>query len=267
MWKTGTKFKKAFRYATAGFRALPDFIIIGAMKAGTTSLFSALTQHPKIIRSHTKETHFFNSHYHRGLYWYRSNFPFARRLAGGGKTGEATPQYIYHELVPERIHQTLPEVKLIAMLRNPTERTISQYFHEVRKGREDLPMMKAFRAEEERLAGVLRKDDFANPLYIHASYKKRGVYHEQIRRFLRYFPREQLLVLDSDEFFADPAGSIKPVFQFLEVDEAFPVDGIEHKNIGWNRTRVEPEVYEYLNDYFAPHNRELYSLLGRSFPW
>jgi|WetSurSiteA1Bulk_404760.scaffolds.fasta_scaffold10766_4 hypothetical protein len=261
------RFRLQMRYATARFRALPHFIIIGAMKSGTTSLFSAITQHPQIIRCYTKEIHFFNKHYHKGTNWYRAHFPLVKKLANGCKTGEATPQYIYNELVPERIHQLVPRVKLIAILRNPTERAVSHYFHEVRKKREHLPIMEAFREEEKRLGRVLQENDFTNPLYFHASYKKRSIYHEQIKRFLQYFPQEQLLVLSSEEFFSEPREVMKLVCHFLEVDATYQVRDMKPKNVGWNRTGVAPEVYEYLNDYFASHNWELYRLLGKTFHW
>jgi adenylate kinase family enzyme len=264
---TFKRFRLQMRYATAGFRTLPHFIIIGAMKSGTTSLFAAITQHPQIIRCYTKEIHFFNKHYHKGTNWYRAHFPLVKKLAKWCKTGEATPQYIYNELVPKRISQLVPRVKLIAILRNPTERTISHYFHEVRKKREDLPIMKAFQAEEKRLERVLREHDFTNPLYFHASYKKRSIYHEQLSRFLGYFPLEQLLVLSSEEFFSQPREIMRQVFSFIGVDENFQVSDMRPKNVGSNRTEVGPEVYEYLNDYFYSHNRELFKMLGNNFDW
>jgi len=255
------------RCATARFRALPHFIIIGAMKSGTTSLFSAITKHPQIIRSHTKEIHFFNKHFEKGKRWYRAHFPLAGRVRSDYRTGEATPQYMLNPFVPERIHQLIPRVKLIAILRNPTERAISHYFHEVRKKREHLPIMRALQEEENRLKRILHENDFTNPLYFHASYKKRGIYQEQLGRFLQYFPRQQLFVLSSEEFFSEPRESMRQVFTFLEVDQNFEVHDMKPRNVGSNRTEVDPQVYEYLNDYFSSQNRELYTLLGKKFNW
>jgi len=255
------------RYATARFRSLPHFIIIGAMKCGTTSLFYYLSQHPQILKGFGDEIHFFNKHFAKGRRWYRAHFPLKKRVRPDHITGEVTPQYALNPLVPKRIHEMVPGAKLIMILRNPTGRAISHYFHEVRKKRETLPILKAFQAEEGRLEKILHENDFTNPAYFHASYKKRGLYGEQLQRFMQYFSRKQLLVLSSEEFFSDPKEIIRQVFRFLEVDENFKVRDMKPRNVGSNRTEVGPEVYEYLNDYFYSHNQELSTLLGRSFHW
>ncbi|MFZ5908088.1 MAG: sulfotransferase domain-containing protein [Nitrospirota bacterium] len=263
----GRKWRFQIRFATARFRTLPYFIIIGAMKCGTTSLFSSLSQHPRILKGYGGEIHFFNKHYAQGPEWYRAHFPLRKRMSTDRITGEATPQYLLNPLVPNRIREMIPRVKLIAILRNPTERAISHYFHEVRKKRETLPILKALQAEEQRLEKILRENDFTNPVYFHASYKKRGMYSEQLQRFIRYFPREQILVLSSEEFFSNPGDVLRQVFRFLEVNENFSVKDLTPRNVGWNRKEVDPEVYEYLNDYFSLPNQELYQLLGRDFHW
>lgn len=237
------------------------------MKCGTTSLFSSLSQHPRILKGYGGEIHFFNKHYAQGPEWYRAHFPLRKRMSTDRITGEATPQYLLNPLVPNRIREMIPRVKLIAILRNPTERAISHYFHEVRKKRETLPILKALQAEEQRLEKILRENDFTNPVYFHASYKKRGMYSEQLQRFIRYFPREQILVLSSEEFFSNPGDVLRQVFRFLEVNENFSVKDLTPRNVGWNRKEVDPEVYEYLNDYFSLPNQELYQLLGRDFHW
>lgn len=265
--ETARRCRFRMRYATARFRSLPHFIIIGAMKGGTTSLFWYLSQHPQILDRFGEEIHFFNKHFARGPQWYRAHFPLRKRVSTGRITGEATPQYAFNPLVPKRIHELVPGAKLIAILRNPTERAISHYFHEVKKRREPLPLLEALHAEEKRLEKILRANDFTNPVYFHASYKKRGIYWEQLRRFMQYFPARQLLVLSSEEMFSAPHETVRQIFRFLGVDENCRVRDMKPKNVGWNRKEVAPEVYEYLNDYFSRHNQELYALLGRNFHW
>jgi hypothetical protein len=265
--KAVRKWRFRMRYATADFRSLPHFMIIGAMKSGTTSLFSCLVQHPQILKCFRKEVHFFDNYFNRGTKWYRAHFPLAGKVGAGRITGEATPLYIFNPLVPERISRLLPNVKLIAILRNPVERAISHYFMEVRAKRERLPVMEAFRGEENRLEEVMRNCDFTNSAYIHASYKKRGIYDEQLARYLQFFPRRQLLVLKSEAFFSEPRDVVRRIFKFLEVDESFEITDIQPRNVGSGKTRADAEVYDYLSDFFRPHNQALYELLGEDFDW
>ena len=255
-------------------RVLPDFIIVGAQKAGTTSLYAYLSQHPQLVPSSKKEPHFFSGgldpevdKYKNGLAWYRSHFPPKGALSAGQKTFEASPLYLFNPLAPGRIGEHIPHVKLIAVLRNPTERAISHYFHEKRKGREPLPIGKALRAEEGRLEPILQREDYKNDVFIHHSYKSRGLYREQLERYLEHFRWEQLLVINSDELFTRPSCVLKRVFDFLEVDASFRVADLSPSNVGTNKNSVGSEVYRYLNDFFRPHNQALYDLLGTSYTW
>ncbi len=118
--------RKAFRASTHSLRLMPDFIIIGAMRGGTTSLYSYLTEHPSIGSAYMKEIHFFDVFFNKGLYWYRSQFPssvqkyYAEHVQKRSFiTGEASPYYLFHPHAPKRIAKTLPQVKLIVLLRNP----------------------------------------------------------------------------------------------------------------------------------------------------
>ncbi len=129
-----TDFSWIYRRLTSGSRRLPDFIILGAQRAGTSSLYYYLSQHPQILPAVRKELHFFDDHYRRGLGWYRSQFP--TRGARGTITGEATPYYLSHPHAPARIQRLLPQARLIVLLRNPVERAISHYFFEVSHQRE-----------------------------------------------------------------------------------------------------------------------------------
>jgi hypothetical protein len=268
------KFVWPFRQATGRGRVLPDFIIIGAQKAGTTSLFQYLSEHPQLFESFKKEVHFFDGGsnprfdaYDRGPLWYQAHFPLRRRMASNYKTFEASPLYLFHPLVAERLHRLLPRVKLIALLRHPTERAISHYFHEQRKGREKLPILQAMQAEQERLSKALGQQDFRDPAFRHFSYKQRGLYEQQLRRYLQYFSPEQLLVLGSEKFFADPHTAMRQVLEFVGVDAGFEAKQLKPRNVSKNRQQVDAEVYDYLDAYFAPHYRSLYDLVGQDFGW
>ena len=199
--------------------------------------------------------------------WYQAHFPFAKKVSTGSVTGEATPQYIFHPSVPERIYQNIRNVKLIVLLRNPTERAISHYFMEIRKKREHLGIMQALKKEETRLKEVLRRNDFTNPVFAHFSYKKRGIYAEQLQRYMRYFSARNMFITNSESFFQNPRRIMKEVFSFLNVDENFEVSDIKPRNVGVNRTQINRAVYDYLNEYFSSHNRALYDLIGTNYRW
>lgn len=255
-------------------RSLPDFIIIGAQKSGTTSLYSCLGQHPQIFPPDRKEIHYFDGgrhpgtdNYEKGEKWYRAHFPLRMSMSDGDRAFEASPLYMFNPLVPERIFNLLPRARLIAILRNPTERAISHYFHEKRKGRESLPIMEAMLQEEQRLASAIACKDYGSTDFRHFSYKLRGMYRQQLEGFFRYFSRQQVLVLGSDEFFGKPDETLGKVFEFVGVDAGFRAATTRLRNVGTNKSEISPDVYDYLNDYFLPHNEALYELLGERYEW
>jgi hypothetical protein len=147
------------------------------------------------------------------------------------------------------------------------ERAISHYFHEKGKDREYLPIMEALQVEEERLKPLLEAQDYKHESFFQHSYKSRSVYHEQLKRVQEYFPASNLLVIQSEEFFAEPAATLKLIFDFVGVDSSVTISDLEPRKVAQNRTRVDAEVYQYLEDYFRPHNEALYQLLGKNFGW
>ena len=258
-----------FEQATWRIRPLPDFIIIGAMKSGTTSLFTYLQQHPQLFPSSIKETKFFINpdRFAKGQAWYRAHFPLTRQISIGAKTYEASPGYIFNPLAPKRIFELIPKVKIIAVLRNPTERAISHYFHEKRKGRESLPIDKALQEEEKRLEQAIKTKDYFSEAYLHCSYKRRGIYKEQIEWYLNYFPSQKILIFSSNELFVEPGNCLKRIFDFVGVDREFEIKDLVPCNVASNKSKVDASVYEYLNNYFMQHNEELYELIGKNYTW
>ena len=192
---------------------LPNFIICGTQKGGTTSLYYYLEEHPQIFMSPKKEVHYFDLNYHRGIEWYKKHFKNA--TSKHKAIGEASPSYMYFEEVPERIHEVLPDVKLIFILRNPVDRAYSHYWHEVKLGYEWLSFEDAIRVEKERLAN----EDIINRR--HYSYLDRGKYIEQIKRFRKYFSNDQMLILITEELKSNPDFIMQQIFEFLQINPNF----------------------------------------------
>jgi len=263
-----------YRRMTAPLRSLPDFLIIGAQKCGTTSLFYYLCQHPQIMQSSTKEVHYFDGGldsnvdtYEKGQYWYRTHFPLKSELKEGYITGEASVLYIFHPLAASRIYELVPNVKMIALLRNPTERAISHYFYNKRRQKESLDIMDAFRAEEQRMKSTWESGDYKNDDFRLSSYKTRGLYQEQLERYLDFFSKEQMLILCSEDFFKEPRNTLTRVCKFLDIETDFTIEDPRAKNVSDNNTELPAEVHEYLDDYYKIPNQALFDQIGRTFKW
>jgi hypothetical protein len=262
---------RTYRRSTSHPGSLPHFMILGAQKSGTTSLFGYLGQHPQILPCLVKEVHFFDNRYDRGEAWYRSHFPALDAGPPGAVVGEASPYYLCHPHAPRRIRALLPRVKLIAILRNPTERAISHYFHEVRKRRETLPILEALRAEDERIGPEWNRmqgdESYTSRTHRSFSYKQRGLYADQLERYWEHFDREQLLVLNSDAFFAKPQDTLGRIYEFIGVEADFRCEDLSARNVGTNRTSVPASVYDTLDRFFRPHNQRLFEQIGQDFGW
>jgi hypothetical protein len=245
---------------------LPDFLVLGAQKAGTTTLYDLIMQHPEAAPARTKELAFFDRHYDWGLDWYKSNFPDTGKL-----TGEATPCYLYSQPARERIAEHLPQsTKFIVLLRNPVDRAISHYYHEKRLGYEGLSLSDALDMEARRLsesAEVLLGRRHENRSQGQSfSYMDRGNYAAQLKAYFELFPRENFYIETSDRFFAEPNDVTGEIFGFL----GLPLCELKHvkpRNVGVYSGKIAPEVYNRLTAHFEPYNHELAELLERKLPW
>ncbi len=256
---------RAYGRATAGLRPLPDFLILGAQKAGTTALYAYLRWHPEITGPSFKEVSFFDRHHAHGERWYRAHMPARRRSL----VGEASPSYLFHPLAPERVASMLPDVRLIALLRNPVDRAFSHYQHEVALGREPLSFEDAIDREEERMRGeverMLREPSYFSHAWWNHTYVARGRYAEQLERWFARFPRERLLVLFTEELAGDTAGTYRRVLDFLGAGahdlESYPrIFEREYEQMP-RATRAR------LERLFEEPNRQLSALLNRELPW
>ena len=255
--------------------SLPDFVIIGAQKCGTTRLYNVLTRHPDVEAAAVNEVHYFDrkTNFEQGIEWYRNFFlkpdqENKRRTI----TGEKTPSYLFYEEVPERMAQVMPEVRLIAMLRNPVDRAYSHYHHVTRSERETRSFEEAVDEEQACLAdggdGISRRKRPATPSrgMQQPGLLARGIYVDQLARWREFYGEEQMLVVKSEDFFKSTTEILEEVQDFL---------GLPRQELEGSVRRTRPRRYEPMNPamrrrleaFFEPHNRRLYDYLGRDFGW
>jgi hypothetical protein len=264
------------RRLTARWRREPDYIIIGAQKCGTASLFAYLAEHPQVGRSLKKEVSYFNTHFENGYNWYRGFFPFdrGRRAPTAGRflTGEATPDYIFDPRVPARIAAHRPDAKLIVLLRDPVQRAFSHYRHNVKNGNESRSFEDALRNEidvlERRLRECGSEEERARIMFEERRwfYLARGRYHEQLRHWLHHFPRDQMLILRSEDLFRNAADTFGQVLAFLDLGPSHSVR-FEVHNLGARVSGMKPDTESWLREYYRPHNRALGEFLGWRTTW
>lgn len=251
--------------------AHPNFLIIGAQKGGSTSLYRYLTDHPKVRSAALKEIHYFSCHYDCPETWYRAHFAPSLWLSTEHlQTGEASVSYLYTPTAPGRVAAFKPDMKLVVMLRNPISRAYSHHQMSVKQGHETLSFEEALTLEPERLQ---QERDLYGPDEAFAqgkshrthSYLLRGHYAEQLERWLAHFPREQLLILSSEDFFRSPAETFHTTLAFLGLKQIdLPV--YRQLNKGQKaHSGFSAELMMKLEAYFAPHNARLEQLLGRPY--
>ena len=253
------KLKRTIATLTADLRTLPDFLIIGAKKSGTTSLYSHLLQHPDVVTATRKEVLFFDHNYHRGLRWYKRHFPLslqktAHRLRRGTRlmSGEASPDYLFSPNVCERVAATMPDAKLIAILRNPVDRAFSAYQHEVRVGWETRSFEEAIEAEKRNTSG-------------RGLYLRRGIYIKHINNWLQRFCREQVMICTTEAMEKDPAGTFRETVGFLGLRTADLQDSKRLNAVPY--PPMNPKTRMMLREYYQEHNEQLGQLLNHDLDW
>jgi hypothetical protein len=261
---------------------MPDFLVIGTKRGGTTSLFNYLLQHPGVLglfpqNRGKKSTDYFFREQARGEGWYRSHFHTegyrarrAGRLGYRPVSGEASPYYLWDPRVAPLVHGVAPEVRAIALVRDPVERAWSHYQERVQNGVEPLSFVEAVAAEPDRMAGELARMATDPGYYSRAhdfySYRSRGVYLPQLQRWADRFGRERLLVLRSEDMYADVQGAVDEVCEFLGIPPA-PLRGTATYNARHRVSAMPAETRAELTAYFAPANAQLEQWLGRQLDW
>jgi hypothetical protein len=246
---------------------LPDFLGLGVQKGGTTTLHRLLDQHPGAWLPAAKELQYFSLRYGHGEGWYRQHFDGA---GPSQRCGEITPYYLFHPAAPHRIKALLPQVKLVAMLRDPVERALSQYFHSKRLGLEPLGLEQALAAEEERLAGaeaVLLAANGCHRSHQEHSYLARSRYEQQLPRWQALFAGDQLLVLRSEDWFAEPERVWGLLLRFLEL-EHLPLPPLaQPANAGCGEAAGVPVPFrDQLRDQLQPTYDWIASRYGITWP-
>lgn len=266
--------KRHYFALTGPIRVLPDFLIIGAKRCGTTSLFYHLPEHPMISKSHHDNMGFFNDNFHLGVNWYKSFFPtifvknkFEKKF-GKFLSFDVTSKYMEDECTANNIKKTEPDMKIIVILRNPVDRAYSQFHVSVKEQTEQMNFEDAVSKEIEKLKiefneksdEKLKKFPLENFHYI-----KKGLYAMQLKSWFRIFHRENILVLSTEEFEKNQDKIYKKIFNFLEIDD-FKIKNQERMQKG-HYPPMNTNIRNVLLDFFKPHNDELFSLIGEKFDW
>ncbi|BAI88951.1 tetratricopeptide repeat protein [Arthrospira platensis NCB002] len=244
----------------------PNFIIIGAQKAGTTSLYEYLCHHPQVIPNLHKEVDFFIWQYYRGLDWYLAHFP---PIPPGGEflTGEASPSYIVDSKVCDRLYQAFPKVKLIVTLRNPVDRAFSQYQdHRNWMGQEKRTLQQAM-IDEIAILDTIDDPTLAGRKFwgCQYGYLLRGMYVYFLEKWMQKFPPEQLLIISSEQLYTQPQNTLKQVFEFLGLPDHQLSEYPRYTAGSYNP--IPETLHQTLGDFFRPHNHKLEELLGKKFHW
>jgi hypothetical protein len=263
--------------ATQRARALPNLLIAGGQRCGTTSMYRALAQHPGAFKPNLhKGVHYFDMHYDRGGAWYRAHFPLLATVSRAGKVigtdpvvFESSPYYGFHPLCATRYAHDLPGVRLIILIRDPVERAYSAHAHELARGYETEPFERALELEESRLAGqeerLTADPQYASHAHQHQAYVRRGQYVETLQRLESEIGRDRMHVVDSHRFFAEPEPTFAETLDFLGLPAA-PGIGFEQHNAR-PRSPMSTQLREQLEAHFAPYDEALERWLGWRPSW
>jgi len=260
-------FRVLMRRPTARLRSSPDFLIVGAQRSGTTSLYHYLAKHPAVAPPVRKEIQYFSLNYPRGEAWYRTHFPVASR---GRVTFEATPYYLFHPAAARRAADTVPDAKVIALLRDPVTRAFSQWQHNASRGFDPLGFEAALDAEEGRLAGEEERLEadagYRSDRHRLWSYTARGEYARLLERWLAHYPISQILVLRSEDLYDQPEQTYGQVLAFLGLPP-IQLDAYPRYTRGTSTTKMSDAARQRLTTHFGPHNERLAALLGERVWW
>jgi hypothetical protein len=262
---------------TAGARAEPTFLMVGAQRCGTTSLFRALLTHPNVLRPIMhKGVNYFDVNSDKSWSWYLGHFPLkvnAKRKAAPGQQSagifEASGYYMFHPHAPARIAQALPDVKIVAMVRDPVERAYSAYKHEFARGFETETFERALELEDSRvepeLARMLADPSYQSNTYRHQAYRRRGHYAEQLDEFAALLGPASIHVVESERFFTEPVDEYTRLLEFLELPVVMP-PSFEQYNARPG-SPLDPALHAELRAHFKPHDEALEKFLGRPATW
>ncbi|MDH3294871.1 MAG: sulfotransferase domain-containing protein [Acidimicrobiia bacterium] len=258
-------------------RVLPDVVLAGVQRSGTTALFEALYRLPMVERPRRgKGSHYFSYNYHRGWEWFQSQFP-TRQWADvvEARQGQpmfcfdACPYYLFHPFAVERMAHALPDIKVMVMLRDPVRRAESHFHHSVSHGHETLSFDEALAVEGDRLAGEddrMQQDwTYWSHSHEHHSYVSKGRYVEQLERLYRHYAHDQVMVIQSEAFYHNPNHVLAEVTEWLGLP---PVELARSDDRNSHRyTQMDPAMRQRLVEVYREPNERLYQLIGRRYDW
>lgn len=276
--KAGAKWcRERAAVATWESRVVPDLVLAGVQRSGTTALFEALYRLPTVERPRRgKGSHYFSYNYHRGWEWFQSQFP-TRRWAEMVESRhgdrlfcfDACPYYLFHPFAVERMAQALPGIKIMVMLRDPVRRAESHFHHSVSNGHETLPFPEALAAEQARLAGEddrMQEDwTYWSHSHEHHSYVSKGRYADQIERLFRHYPKDQVMIVQSEAFYREPNEVLASVTDWLGLPPV-GLDRSDDRN-GHEYKQMDREMRDHLIAIYREPNERLYQLIGRRYDW
>ncbi len=268
------------RRPTSRYRMLPNLLIIGAQRSGTSSLYKYLGRHPDVAPSLRKETGYFSDAYSEGLSWYLTHFPLTYRRAWHESrelpfvTFESTPDYMLDPRAPQRASELVPEAKIIAILREPASRAYSHYQHNVRLGLEPLSFEGALESEPTRIASdldAIRQGDSTHRAVAlrRFSYLHRGLYADQLGRWFDSYPREGVMILSSRTLFDQPETTFRHILDFLGIRPWLPARFGNYSYVATapDTAPIPERTREHLARIFHEPNQRLEALLGHQLEW
>jgi len=275
--RSGRRMAMAAGRLSAGMRTPPTFLLIGAQRCGTTSLFRALLSHPHVMRPVMhKGVNYFDVNSDKEWNWYLSHFPLSvnsRRHAAPGQSSaavfEASGYYMFHPHAPARIATALPQVRVVAMVRDPVERAYSAYKHEYARGFETETFERALELEDERVAPELARmqadPSYQSQVHRHQAYRRRGHYAEQLQVFIDLLGADRVHVMESERFFSEPEPTYRALLDYLGLPAVMPpsFDAFNARP----GVPLSPGVEAELRRDLAPHDEALAELLGRELVW
>jgi len=252
---------------TATSRVLPNFILIGTVRSGSTSLYYNICEHPSVLPAAYDEIGFFDSNFHLGLKWYQSMFPkksTIEKIKNETKfaiTGEDTPFYFWKEEVPKRIQNIIPKCKLITILRNPIDRAYSNYHLGKRSKRECLSFEDAIHQEMQRIEKGVKREHFDH----NSSYLTKGLYSLQLKNWYDVFPKEKILVISTEELARNPFETMTKTYNFLELPKYKLMNPQQRKLEKYENMSVNTR--NELINFFKPYNENLFKMINKKFDW
>ena len=261
--------KRGYFGITSPFRTIPNFIVIGVKRCGTTTLYEQLSEHPCIEKSAHDNLGFFNNNFELGMNWYKSHFVTnfrkkeIERKYGKFATYDVTSSYIQKKKTAQNIFKTLPNVKLILILRNPTDRAYSEYNQNIIDENESRDFTELIKQEINEIQNMENENlEFSSNKI---NLVKKGIYIKQILPWMDIFPKKQILIISTEEFDKNTTETYNKIFRFLELPK-YEIKNERRYRKG-NYEKMKEETRKMLNNFYQKYNEELFQKIEKKFDW